>query len=201
MYAAYIALFEPLLGASAPARPLQVENAVKVGGLGGGIEWVWGRVRLGGFGRMDGVYCSRRACLPGRLQAPRLAGASSCGACPHNSLAGSPPGPLLLPCYLPSSLLRQVGQKRGRSQLEELNAEVLDGTKRKKIRLVRGCRCLPVSAWRGGMLSMIVSAVGCLARGGFTRSWGNPAGIQAPAQPRRVPHRSFPCRASPLASG
>lgn len=30
MYAAYIALFEPLLGASAPARPLQVENAVKV---------------------------------------------------------------------------------------------------------------------------------------------------------------------------
>jgi hypothetical protein len=29
-YAAYIALFEPLLGASAPARPLQVDNAVKV---------------------------------------------------------------------------------------------------------------------------------------------------------------------------
>ncbi|KAL4442959.1 hypothetical protein ABPG77_008450 [Micractinium sp. CCAP 211/92] len=63
MYAAYIALFEPLLGAN-PARPLQVENAVK------------------------------------------------------------------------------VGQKRGRSQLEELNAEVLDGSKRKKVRLG-----FPASQW------------------------------------------------------
>lgn len=35
----------------------------------------------------------------------------------------------------------QVGQKRGRSQLEELNAEVLDGTKRKKIRLVSLFEC------------------------------------------------------------
>ncbi|KAI3436643.1 hypothetical protein D9Q98_006059 [Chlorella vulgaris] len=64
LYAAYIALFEPLLGASAPARPIQVENAVK------------------------------------------------------------------------------VGQKRGRSQLEEMNAEALDGAKRKKIRLG-----FPASQW------------------------------------------------------
>lgn len=36
----------------------------------------------------------------------------------------------------------QVGQKRGRSQLEELNAEVLDGAKRKKVRLG-----FPASQW------------------------------------------------------
>ena len=43
MYAAYIALFEPLLGASAVARPLQVENAVKVGGwVGGWVGGCWG---------------------------------------------------------------------------------------------------------------------------------------------------------------
>ena len=35
LYAAYIALFEPLCGASAPARPLQVENAIRVSGLCG----------------------------------------------------------------------------------------------------------------------------------------------------------------------
>ena len=47
MYAAYIALFEPLLGASAVARPLQVENAVKVGGWVGGWA-VWNGEGLGG---------------------------------------------------------------------------------------------------------------------------------------------------------
>jgi hypothetical protein len=36
----------------------------------------------------------------------------------------------------------QVGQKRGRSQLEEMNAEALDGAKRKKIRLG-----FPASQW------------------------------------------------------
>ena len=44
--------------------------------------------------------------------------------------------PRLRPCCL------QVGQKRGRSQLEELNAEALDGSKRKKIRLG-----FPASQW------------------------------------------------------
>ena len=36
----------------------------------------------------------------------------------------------------------KVGQKRGRSQLEEINAEALDGSKRKKIRLG-----FPASQW------------------------------------------------------
>lgn len=61
------------------------------------------------------------------------------------------PAPLLLcapprhshpspPSHLRCGL--QVGQKRGRSQLEELNAEVLDGAKRKKVRLG-----FPASQW------------------------------------------------------
>ena len=45
LYAAYIALFEPLLGAAGPARPLQVENAVKVRGCAvGGCGGRWGCV-------------------------------------------------------------------------------------------------------------------------------------------------------------
>lgn len=56
---------------------------------------------------------------------------------------GMRPAPSLtsLLASLPATL-PQVGQKRGRSQLEELNAEVLDGSKRKKVRLG-----FPASQW------------------------------------------------------
>jgi len=46
------------------------------------------------------------------------------------------------PSYICFAVALQVGQKRGRSQLEELNAEVLDGAKRKKVRLG-----FPASQW------------------------------------------------------
>lgn len=105
-YAAYIALFEPLLGASAPARPIQVDNAVKARPPDARCLSiaVW-RVCLG----------PAPAVLLHRAPAPRWAPLLK------------PPRPSLLCARL------QVGQKRGRSQLEELNAENVDGAKRKKV--------------------------------------------------------------------
>lgn len=122
MYAAYIALFEPLLGASAPARPLQVENAVKVSGS-------WCMVLIDWCGAVAWAGCRQsrlgRCCLWHK-------GSLSCSALPL-VCPSADPFSVRAHLFLPRL---QVGQKRGRSQLEELNAEVLDGTKRKKIRLV-----------------------------------------------------------------
>ena len=148
MYAAYIALFEPLLGASAPARPLQVENAVKVGaaGAGGnprllaglhfGLRCNWMQQQRGSQLQRHGLPRAGSPCREGALpRSCRRQAALHAHPCRRRCAPPTTPAPPLRPLCRPP----QVGQKRGRSQLEELNAEVLDGTKRKKIRLVSFC--------------------------------------------------------------
>ena len=59
-------------------------------------------------------------------------------------LLGILTAPAAAPPHLTPPLLRcgQVGQKRGREELEELTADMADGAKRKKIRLG-----FPASQW------------------------------------------------------
>lgn len=178
MYAAYITLFEPLLGASAPARPLQVENAVKVRRRGG----------------------RRRAGPPG--PALRIARLHACTLPLHPHSRRMHTAPPLRSTPRPRA---QVGQKRGRSQLEEMNADGLDGAKRKKIRLG-----FPASQWVTVYNKHAPMKQRCALRAGggrlrgrrsFSRRAGArraPRAVRLPAHPSRAPPSPPPSVQLPL---
>lgn len=89
MYAAYIALFEPLLGASAPARPLQVENAVKVSGT-------WCMALIDWCGAVPGLVAGSRGWGGAACATRARCRAQLCPWCAH-PLTPSP-GPSICCC-------------------------------------------------------------------------------------------------------